>query len=206
MLVWVSSEWQPNVFLRFYAEPQGLRGYLTHWGKFTNGCGMKNRVNQGGREQRVKPRPNSGPWTRKVNANLSSKPCLVISDRDWTKTSLGRKKNVLQGHCNLFVPKGKSEPAILSQVCLLHIPDLSGTLFSYPPNRLPPGTREQRYPQLLCLLSSSPERKLNTHLLSAVQCSWQKELCFACIAGVSESLQSHLDQLWQPQDGVSMED
>lgn len=167
---------------------QGLRGCLAHGGKFTNWCGLNEEQGQwsglrGGRDQNMKAKLNSEPWTRITNSDLSSKPLLAISNRDRMKTGLGKKKNVLAEYWNTilpshrkrknsFVPTGKSEPDILSQVCLSYMSVLSVTLLSSPPNRLPLCTREQGYQQLLCLPPSSfhppaPERELSTLLHAA---------------------------------------
>lgn len=168
----------------------------------------------------MKAKLNSEPWTRIMNAHLCSKPLLAISNRDRTKTGLGKKKNVLAGYWNTilpshrkrkdsFVPTGKSEPDRLSQVCLSYtslfgmwhyfLPQQTGFLQAL-------GNRATNNFCVSHLAASTPTpRKRTEH--TPIYCTIKGlggGVCSACVTRVSRSPKSHLFQLWQPQDGVAM--
>lgn len=216
-LAWASSGQLPNVVLRLYAEPRGLRGCLAHGKKFTRWCGVNEKQGQwsglrGGRDQNMKAKLNSEPRTRIMNADLSSKPLSAISNRDRTKKGLGKGIEIpsfqaKEKRKDSFVPTGKSEPDRLSQACLSEMSGSSGHYF------LPHWTGflhalKNRATKNLCIhrATSTPTlREKVEHTPPFCWRSWGPGLCSAWVTGVSRSPKSHPNQLWQPQDGVATE-
>lgn len=150
-------------FLDYMQSPEVWEG-AWHMGKSSHVdvVWMKNKASEaaseGGRDQNMKAKLNSEPLTGIMNADLSSKPLLAISNRDRTK------KGLRQRYWNTILPSHRKKERFICthreiwvRYTVASLPFINvwfeWTLFSSPPNRLPPRIREQGYPNLLCLPS-----------------------------------------------------